>query len=410
MTSESIGNKSPAEPIEYEKLVDMFNRALIHTLRKHSVADSFLDFWVPDADPVLGIAGMVDSARIAGLTAIAIRFRLATVSSKRLPDLERTLGKVCKLTLDIKGDTVLLRATDMKQNAVAEPEHVTNRLKPTYWQADVTGTSPKSGAEAGPQWDSGELPEFSDVHPHFRAHLKTALGTLSHEGDASPSRPDTVQVTGREGSITLTLDVDPNTHTVHSAHHIGASKPSERAILDLFCKAALELPLQEVADHTGLKVLDALVDEDKAFPIGGVLLPINAGAPFTLPPRLARRAYDAYRAQTGTKDGTNFYYAPPAAEWQNLSPDMRREKMTYVLRAFLQSSGLYPDDMAILRIDKNKYGYYVRVTVGFSDRIAIADKPRLMRQLEQRLRRDLEPEIDLVADRAKDTSPLRRLS
>ena len=47
--------------------------------------------------------------------------------------------------------------------------------------------------------------------------------------------------------------------------------------------------------------------------------------------------------------------------------------------------------------------------IAFSDRVAVGDKPVLMRRLERRLRRDLETEIELVADRARDSSPLRRL-
>jgi hypothetical protein len=165
-----------------------------------------------------------------------------------------------------------------------------------------------------------------------------------------------------------------------------------------------------VADHTILRVLASLVDKDGAPPVNGVLLPVNAGAPFMLSARLARRAYDTYRAQTRSEQATNFYHTPPAEAWQGFSADQRLEKTNRVLGAFLQSQGLYPDDMRVLRIEKNKHGYEVRMTIGFSERVATAEKPNLMRRLEHRLRRDLEPEIDLVADRARDTSPLRRLS
>jgi hypothetical protein len=399
-----------AEPVDYDNLVDMFHRALIHTLRKHSVADSFLDFWVPDADPVLGIAGMVDSARIAGRTEIAIRFRRTTVAPERLPELERSLSMCCTPTLTTQGDSVLLKASNMKQTATADAAQGGHGPKPTYWHAGATPEGSDPNEHSSHRWDSAELPEFGDVHPHFRPGLHVALGSLSHEGDAAAPNGGLIRVTGREGSTTLTLDVDPKSHTVRAARHTGATKPSERAILDLFCKAAEQLPIQEVADHIGLKILDLLVDPDKPVPIKGVLLPVNAGTPFMLPPRLARRAYDSYREQTGAVQDTNFYCPPPASEWQALSPDQRRDKVDYALRAFLQSEGLYPDDMGLLRVDKNKYGFPVRVTVGFSDRVPTADKPSLMRKLEQRLRRDVEPEVDLIADRAKDTSPLRRLS
>jgi hypothetical protein len=409
MTSEHNSDISPVEPVDYEKLVEMFNQALIHTLRKHSVADSFLDFWVPDADPLLGIVSMVDSARIVGLPAIDIRFRETTVPADRLPELERTLARICTPALKTQGGTVLLRATAMKPTAAAVAP-TDGRPKPTYWQAGASADIAGTGTQVPVRWTGVELPELGDVHPHFRPQLKAALGRLSREGDGGPPDAGLVQVTGREGSTTLTLAVDLKTHNVRSARHRGAGKPSERAILDLFCKAAENLPIQEVADHVGLKVLDSLVDADRPVPVGGVLLPINAGAAFMVPPRLARQAYNEYRARTGAEDGTNFYYAPPAVEWQGLSPDQRREKADFVLRGFLQSEGLYPDDMGILQIQNNKYGYAVRAIVGFSDRVAVADKPNLMRRLEQRLRRDLEPEIDLIADRAKDKSPLRRLS
>ena len=408
MTDKSIVGLSLAEPVDYEKLVEMFNQALIHTLRKHSVAGSFLDLWVPDADPVLGLASMIDSARIAGLTDIAVHFRTSTIPKDRLPELERALAAACDVTLEMEGERILLRATHMRQMAASGQAHAAAAPKPTYWQAEQNAGARPDHRPA--RWAGGDLPEFADVHPHFRPQLKAALDRLSREGNLGEPGPHLVQVTGSEGPVALSLVVDPQTHRVATARHLGARNPAERAVLDLFCKAAENLPIQEVADHVGLKVLDSLVDADKPAPVGGVLLPINAGAPFTLAPRLARKAYDAYRERTGVEDGTNFYYSPAAADWQALSQEDRRGKVDYVLRAFLQSSGLYPDDMTTLRIDKNKYGSPVRVTVGFSERIPVADKPNLMRRLEQRLRRDLEPEIDLVADRARDKSPLRRLS
>jgi hypothetical protein len=129
-----------------------------------------------------------------------------------------------------------------------------------------------------------------------------------------------------------------------------------------------------------------------------------------LAPRLARQAYDAYREMASVRQETNFYYAPPSAIWQSLASTDRHNWVVTKLSAFLQSENLYPDDLELLRLEKNKYGYEVRGVIGFSERIMVEDKPFLMRRLEQRLRRDLEPEIELIADRAKDNSPLRRLS
>jgi hypothetical protein len=399
------------EIVDYELLAETFNQALIHTLRKHSIADSFLDYWVPDADPVLGIASMIDSARIAGHPELTVRFRSATVPEARRPDLTKAVGRFAKVALEAQGDSVVLRATGMTKTADEVPAAGgARRTGKAKWQADKPAAAAAAGRAAAPRWTSNELPEFADAHPDFRPGLKTALESLSREGGIAAAGAGLTRVEGREGAVHLVLDVDPKANVVIAARHSGATKPSERAALDLFCRAAEAVPVQEVADHIGLKVVESLIDPDKPPPVTGVLLPINAGAPFTVAPRLARQAYDAYRAATGVGAGTNFYVAPPPEQWQALSADQRRDRLAAGVRAFLQSADLYPDDIQLLRVEKNKSGYQVRGVVAFSDRVKTDDKPTLMRRLEARLRRDLQTEIDLVAERAKDSSPLRRLT
>jgi len=409
MTSAPI--QSPTEPADYDKLVDMFNRALIHTLRKHSVADSFLDFWVPDSDPVIGILGMIDSARFAGLSALSIRVSKKTLPAGRLAEFEAAAAKTAKMTIESGSDSYLIRASELSKEARADEGGGAGRgTGRDYWRPDSSMVDAKPAGDSG-TWSSGELPEFADVHPHFREPLSRAYSALALEADA-PRLPagDAIQVVGQDGPVRLVLDVDGKSQAVLMATHSGGATPAERSVLDLFCRAAKGLPIQEVADHLGLKILDGLVDEDRGPPVQGVLLPSNSGKPFALPGRVARRAYDAFRARTGTKLETNFYYPPPSAAWQALSAEERTDKVGRIVRAFLQSRGLFQDDIALHRIEKNRYGYFVRVIVGFSDRIATDQKPNLMRHLESRLRRDAEPELDLVAERVKDTSPLRRLS
>jgi hypothetical protein len=398
-------DKIPFKSVDYDALAAAFNDTLVSTLRQHSAAESFLEFWVPDADPVRGIAGMVDSACIAGLDSIEIAFRQATVPAERLPELRQLLSETCVLALEHRGETVILRASSLKRGA---GRATVTDVKPKYWEASAERSSLQHLVDR--KWDTTELAEFGDVHPHFRPGLAAALESLKHEGDVDEPLSGLIYVSGSEGAIRLLFGIEPQSHVVRVARHFGTTRPSERAVLDIFCRLAEKLPLQEVADHTGLKVLSSLVDEDKERPVTGVLLPINAGGPFLLAPRLARRAFDIYSTQIGANKEANFYYPPAPETWRALSSNERLEKLMYVLRAFLQSEALYPDDMFVIRIQKNKYGDEVRANIGFSERVAVAAKPDLMRRLEKRMRRDLRAEIDLVADRAKDTSPLRRLS
>lgn len=407
----SASTQSPAEPADYDKLVDMFNQALIHTLRKHSVADSFLDFWVPDSDPVIGILSMIDSARFAGLPSLAIRVSKKTLPASRLAEFELAAAKIGKTTIEAGADGYLIRASEMSKDARADGSAGAGRVaRREYWRPESATIEAKPAGASG-TWSSNELPEFADVHPHFREPLSRAFSNLAFEVTAPPPPAgDAIRVIGEDGPVRLTLDVDGKTQVVLGATHSGGASPAERAILDLFCRAAKGLPIQEAADHLGLKILDSLVDEDRGPPVPGVLLPSNSGKPFALPGHIARRAYDAFRATTGAKLETNFYYPPPSGAWQALSAEERSENVERVIRAFLQSRELFQDDIALHRVEKNRYGYFVRVIVAFSDRISVEQKPHLMRQLESRLRRDVEPELDLVAERVKDTSPLRRLS
>jgi hypothetical protein len=399
-----------AEAADYDKLVEMFNRALIHTLRKHSVADSYLDLWVPDSDPVVGILNMIDSARFAGLETLSIKVSKKLLPADRIAEVERAASKVGKVQIETGPDGFLIHAAALSKDAGSERQReIKTTAKRDYWRPNAAHAEAKP-VSVESLWNSGELIEFADVHPHFRPPLKAAAAALKLEVEAPPPADGAIQVTGQEGAVRLTFNVDRTSQIVRAAVHSGASSPAERAILDLFCRAASGLPIQEVADHLGLKILASLVDMDRGPPVPGVLLPSNSGKPFAVPGRLARRAYDAFRAATGTKIETNFYYPPPSAAWQALSAEERMGKVERIVRAFLQSEDMLQDDIAVHKVERNRYGFDVRVIVGFADRIATARKPQLMRQLEKLLRRDADPELELVAERAKDTSPLRRLS
>jgi hypothetical protein len=401
-----------SETVDYEGLVAAFSQNLTQTLRKHGVADGFLDYWVPDADAVSGIAGMVDSARFAGRTEIVIRFRRTTVPEARLSQLEEAVSQFSLVVLEDQGDSIVMRVTGMTAAAAeAEPVGAERRAaSPPAVQVDTAASREAPAPSLRVQWDTQEHAAFADVHPHFRPGLEAASKSIRCEGNAGPLDKNLVRIHGCEGDVSLALDIDPQTHAVRLVRHSGATRPSEKAALDLFCLAAESLPMQEVADHVGLKVVESLVDEDKAPPISGVLLPINAGAPFMLAPRLARQAYDAYRASMAMEKEENFYYAPPSEGWLSLAAAERTDKMVGELGAFLQSEELYPDDMVLYRLEKNKVGYEVRGVIGFSERVDVGKKPFLLRRLERHLRRRLETDIDLVSERAKDSSPLRRLS
>ena len=402
-------NNEASEAIDYDALVLAFNQALLHTLRKHSIADSFLDYWVPDADPVLGILGMIDSARIARRGAVIIRFGHQTVPASRLPELEEAAGRVARVTIERQAAHILLHATGLSVDGEKSASDAgSDDSKPLYWTVGGAATKPLEAASN--PWNDSELPAFGDAHPALRAGLNAAIRRVRWEGEPTGISDGCVRIVGTHDTVRMFLDVDTNTQLVTKAQHSGAVSPAARAALDQFCTLAQGVPLQEVADHVGLKVIDAFIDDDKAPPVRGILLPANVGAAFQIGPKLARQAYDKFRERTQLEAGPNNYAAAPSVSWQSLPSPDRKVRVENGLRGFLQSEQLYPDDLSLLRLENNKTGHEVRAIVAFSSRIETDAKPSLLRRLERRLRRDVERQVEVVADRAKDTSPLRRLS
>jgi hypothetical protein len=386
--------------IDYEAITERFERNLVEKLRGHGVADEFLELWVPDSDPLRGIVGMIDSARIAGREHIAIRFRETTLPADRLDELRRELEPLGAVEIATDNGATRLRISGLREGKSAARE-----ATPGAGSRGSTTPEAASAPKSTPEAPS----ESIDFHPFQRDLLAAAVKEVRHEGRAS-DKAGFERIEAKEEGIVLSLLIDPNTHMVREARHSGAADPARRAILETFCRIAEGTPIQEVADHVGLRTIDALTDSRKGRAVPGIVLPTNAHPFFRLPIRLARAARREYGVRVSYTDTENFYQSPPSKRWQNLSPQARRAEVTERLRRFLEEEGRSPDDMEIIGLGKNRTGYELRVVIDFSDRVKVADKPRLLRALERRLREQVEREIELIAEKAKDRSPLRRLS
>ena len=60
--SDAVDADDLDEVFDYETLSRTFNEGLVDKLRSHGVGQSFLEFWVPDADPRKGLVSMIESA------------------------------------------------------------------------------------------------------------------------------------------------------------------------------------------------------------------------------------------------------------------------------------------------------------------------------------------------------------
>ncbi len=404
----SVAATSDGPVVDYETVAARFEEALLEKLRHHGVEDAFLEFWVPDADPLKGIVGMVDSARIAGFDRITIRFTSKSVPTNRLGELGERLKDIGEIAVELAGDSGVLKASQLRSTRSPEVQATLARRSKGYWRP---GQAQRGSAPAKVAVGTGSEPlsDFGDVAPAYRQAMARALAAPTHEG-ALASEDGTLLVTVEEGGRVLSALIDPGTHCVAKMRHRGAGRPSERAVLETFCRMAEGVPIVEAADHVGLRVMDALWNDAEAPAAPGIVLPANQPAPFGLALRLARQLHRRYAAGTGHINRVNFYHAEPGQRWRSMDRKERLGAVLTELGHFLRRENRGPADMELHDLAKNRFGIEIRVVIAFADGVPLDDRPGLMRRFEKHLRQSLEPELELIAELVKDKSPLRRLS
>lgn len=402
---------------DYDAIAEKFNQDLVKKLRQHGTPIAFLELWVPEADPLLGISGMVDAARLAGRKELKIIFSSSTVPADLTQNLRTSLMKFCKVSMEPFGvGKILLSASDIS-DARAKASEKTSNVKRNFkpeWSVDQLV---QEDIETSLSWKANENEDFGDITPSLRQQMRGAVTEFLHKGNLD-SNLYKIQATENKrhifsseidgDSLELCIDVS-STKVVAAGHYCGKGAATDVA-LELFCRMAIGKPLQEVADHLGLRVLAKISRAAGDRSVNGVLLPRNAGQPFCLGPMLARSIFEQYIEFSNERVKINYYQSEVSERWLSMGNEERERGVREELAKFVTSHGLNQGDIILDGIEKNKSGADVRGVLSFSKDVQTSKKPSLMRQFEDTAREVFNVELDFVADRLVDTSPLRRLS
>ena len=96
-------------------------------------------------------------------------------------------------------------------------------------------------------------------------------------------------------------------------------------ILNQICLISENLPIQEIFEHTVLKVVQNLEDKtlkflnNKTLKNKGILLPKNCGSIFLDVQQALRELYQGYLKLYKEEDKINFYYIKPKEKWNKLA-------------------------------------------------------------------------------------------
>lgn len=80
--------------LNYEELVEDFNRKLLTQLRGHSSDAEYLETWVPEEDPVKSILNMVESAQAYGRNEVRLSVSKTTMNSQQRQDLLKLVAPI----------------------------------------------------------------------------------------------------------------------------------------------------------------------------------------------------------------------------------------------------------------------------------------------------------------------------
>lgn len=449
------------EIVDYDRLAAIFLDSLTTKLRGNVPKEKYLELWVPDADPVTGVLNMVDAAFEAGRRSITIRVSHKIMPKDRWAQL-RALGLgLGGFALEDTGEALIVRASgiqafeartsDTARDAgakskiwagvvgapklTADQKYVHEQLQ-ALQAAQSEGRDPVtvdlSAAPSAPAADklkariaeygavvvSGStatvtidpvLKPVAELAPAFRRKAQAAAGKILREGEPRAGSGEIILEAESDG-VRLAVSVETGKQRViRQARHRGAAKPAERVAIDIFCAIAEGLPIQEAAEHAGVKLLDALREKGYPRPVRGIMGFRNTGPAFNRPVELLRTIYRAYCEKTGFQAPINFYEAPPSQAWMQLSKDEQARRIQNCLAEFLRGIGRSEEDMQLESLQLNTKRFPVRVFILYSKSVAYLDKPKLMMAFERKLKDTVESRLQVYNQEMADKSPLRRL-
>src|SRR5262245_32865970 len=85
--------------IDYDKTAAEYEASLVTKLRGHGAGD-FLEHWVPDPDPALGIFNMIEAAWTAGREELELSVARVTLKAEAVEKLRALAASIAQLRVE----------------------------------------------------------------------------------------------------------------------------------------------------------------------------------------------------------------------------------------------------------------------------------------------------------------------
>jgi hypothetical protein len=362
--------------IDYERCAAEYEASLVTKLRGHG-AGSFLESWVPDPDPVLGIFNMIEAAWTAGRNEVALSVARTTLNAASLNRLRELAQAFAELQVHETADAYRLdvRRADRGARTVKA-----SALPP------ATSASARNRQLAKVDARRVGWP----IHPSLVDALNAETSTFTHEGEHS-----------EEGTVSLTVD---SAGTIRTARHRGVRPQVRHQLVEVMCRAIEGRTVLDASDHAGSLAVHRLRLRAGKRGAEGVLLPANAGTEVVAALEMIRNA--CRRGVTGTE---NFFELGPGTAWSELATAEKLRRAVEATVAFCRAEGVSDAMIKPVCIEKDIHGHEIRFIIQIDQERAEAGVPLLLRRLERFLKAQLEEALQVYLEPLKDKNVLRRL-
>ena len=380
--------------IDYDKTAAEYEASLVTKLRGHG-AGSFLEHWVPDPDPALGIFNMIEAAWTAGRDELELTASRATLAGPALQKLKEMAESFAELRVE---ETPGGYALAIKRRSRVDGTKTAKRAAPA---AKAPAREPRRADSRDVTWD---------IHPSLTAALEAETAEFRCEGrleNIAGCVCVCVEAQSEKGGVSLAVGEQDG--LIKQARYAAAGTPVRRRLLELMCRAIEARTVQDASDHAAVYVIYLLQGRAGRRPSEGILLPANAGLEVTSALRLVRDACKAYKTKTGARDTANFFETAPGEAWNAASRDEKLRRAVQGNETFCAAEGLPANTMKPVRVEKDIHGHEIRVIVQVSDKLPSDRVPSILRRLEHFLKLNFDPILQVYLEPWKDKSVLRRL-
>ena len=369
--------------IDYDRAAADYEASLVTKLRGHG-AGNFLENWVPDPDPALGIFNMIEAAWTGGRDRLEILVSRSTLDASALERLKESAAVIADV-----------RVTSAGEQHRLEIQRAAGRA-PAGARQPAPAARAKAPAPARARHDQAQKKTTPPLQPMLADALRAETASFTHEGQAAA------------GNGTVSLEVDDGGF-IRAARHHGVQPAVRRALLELMCREVEGRTVQDASDHAAVLVIHRLRQRADSRPAPGILLPANAGTEVVAALEMLRGACRKYQEKSGLERQANFFELGPSPAWQALPAPEKVRKVAEAIGAFCRAEGKAPTAARLDHVEKDIYGHEIRVIIQMDATAEREGVPFFLRRLERFLKGNLEKALQVYLEPVKDKNVLRRL-